>query len=207
MKMLPACRMPGSRLASGMLRCSGAKRLLISTASSIDFTRMIALFLSIALRATAAGWQRRELLLDFFRDGVGEALRGGEQDGGCLGVVLGLREHVGGDPRRLAFVGDHQDLRGSGDEVDADFAREQLLRRGDIDVARTDDAIGARNRLRAIREGRDRVRAAQQEHVVDSEQRCRSQDLGNRRGDVTQIFGTPATCAGITVIISVEGRG
>ena len=27
------------------------------------------------------------------------------------------------------------------------------------------------------------------------------------RGDVTQTVGTPATCAGITVIINVEGRG
>src|SRR5688500_10596000 len=30
---------------------------------------------------------------------------------------------------------------------------------------------------------------------------------GTGRGEVTQTFGTPATCAGITVIINVEGRG
>ena len=54
MKIDPAWRMPLTRLASGMERCSGAKRLEISTASSSERTRMMAEFLSIALRAVGA---------------------------------------------------------------------------------------------------------------------------------------------------------
>ena len=44
----------GKSDSSGMLRCSGAKRLESSTASSRERTMMMALFLSIALAATAA---------------------------------------------------------------------------------------------------------------------------------------------------------
>ena len=86
-----------------MLRCSGANRLLISTASSIDSTRMIALFLSIAFRATVAGRQTASCLLDFLRDRLRQPLRGGQQDRRGIDIVLGLREHVGGNPRGLAF--------------------------------------------------------------------------------------------------------
>ena len=88
----------------------------------------------------------------------------------------------------LAFGGDDQNLGWPGDEIDADLAREQLLRGGDVDVARSDDAIGAWNRLRADRRTR-RSRARR-----PSETQCRPPSSAavprisaTGGGDVTQI--------------------
>jgi hypothetical protein len=78
---------------------------------------------------------------------------------------------------RLAFVGDDHDLRRAGDEVDADFACEQLLRGGYVDVSRTHNAISARDCFRSECERRDCVRAADQKYARVSEQRGGSEDL------------------------------
>ena len=116
--------------------------------------------------------------------------------------MLGLRQHVGGEVARVAVGGDDQDLGGTGDEVDADFAGEQFLGGGDIDVAGPDDAVGARHGSRAEREGRDGLRAAHLEDVAARRAiaRCR-RPRRRASGEATQMFGTPATCAGTTVII------
>ncbi len=80
-------------------------------------------------------------------------------------IVLGLRQHVGGEMARIALGGDDQDLRGPGDEIDSHFARQQFLGRRHVDVAGPDDAVGARHRARAVGEGRDGLRAAHLENV------------------------------------------
>ena len=89
--------------------------------------------------------------------------------------MLGLRQHVGGECTRIAVGGDDQDLGGPGDEIDADFAGQQFLGGGDVDVAGADDAIGARHGARAEGEGRDGLRAAHLKDVVHAQQvaRCR----------------------------------
>ena len=86
-----------------MLRCSGAKRLEISTASSRERTRTMAELRAIDLAGHGGGGQGGELALDFFGDGRGEALGGGQQDGGGVGIVLGLGQHVGGEMARIAI--------------------------------------------------------------------------------------------------------
>ena len=105
-------------------------------------------------------------------------------------------------------AGDDQDLGGPGDEIDADFARQQFLGGRDIDVAGADDAVGARHGARAEGERRDGLRAA---HLKDAGARPAGRAVPKTSatglGHATQMFGTPATCAGTTVIISVEGSG
>ena len=192
-----------------MLRCSGAKRLLISMASSTERTSTMALFLSIDFARDGAGRQRLRAASRFPRrqrlarrfDVVSRIAEASVSCSACASMSAAI--HRGSPSAAMIRIS-----VGPGDEVDADFARQQLLRRRDIDVARPDDAIRARNGLRAISERGDGVRATHHENVV----RHRAGDAvprisGTGLGDVTQTFGTPATCAGITVIISVEGRG
>ena len=126
------------------------------------------------------GGERGQLALDFSGDGGGQALGGGEQDGGGVHIVLGLRQHVGGEVARIAFGGDDQDLGGAGDEIDADFAGEQFLGGGDVDVAGADDAVGARHGARAEGEGRDGLRAAHLKDVTHAQQGRGAEDFGDR---------------------------
>ena len=79
-------------------------------------------------------------------------------------VVLGLRHEVDRDERRLGrLVGEHQDLARAREHVDTDVAHDQLLRRGDVGVARTGDLVDARDAARPVRERGDGLRAA---HLV-----------------------------------------
>ncbi len=152
-----------------MLRCSGANAFESSAASSSERTITIALFFSIALRATAAvgsvvSWRSTSFA-------TSAARRHGrcEEDGAGIGVVLGLGEHVGGEEPGIALGGDDEDLGGTGDEIDADISREQLLRRGYVDVSGTYDAIGARDGFGSVSKSRDGLRAAHLEDLVDAE--------------------------------------
>ena len=122
-------------------------------------------------------------------------------------IVLGLRQHVGGEVARIAVGGDDQDFGGAGDEVDADFAREQFLRGGDIDVAGTDDAVG-RGTVRVPKAKAAMACAPPIWKTCATPSRCAVPKTSSTAfGQATQMFGTPATCAGTTVMISVEGSG
>ena len=122
--------------------------------------------------------------------------------------MLGLGEHVGGEESRIAIGGDDENLGGAGDEVDADFAGEEFLGGRDIDVAGSDDAVGSGHGCGAVGEGRDGLRAAHLEYLRHLEQVSRSEDLiHGARAEQAQMFVTPATCAGTTVMMSVEGSG
>ena len=70
-----------------------------------------------------------------------------------------------------------------------DFARQQLLRRRDVDVAGTDDAVGLGHRARAEGERRDGLRAAHLENVGDSQQPRRAQNLRQ------PAWGRPRRCS------------
>ena len=73
-------------------------------------------------------------------DRIGERRVVGDQDRLRRGVVLGLRQQIGGDPVRIAvLVGEDQHLGRAGDHVDADRAEHQPLGRRHIGVAGTDD--------------------------------------------------------------------
>ena len=135
----------GSSDASGMLRCSGAKRLrdldgFVERAHQDDGASSCAIDLRAPRRPWAGSSTGARLHWRPRRPGLG----GGQQDGAGVGIVLGLREHVGGEMARIAVGGNDQNFGGSGNEVDADFAREQFLSGGDIDIAGADDAVGAR---------------------------------------------------------------
>ena len=101
---------------------------------------------------------------------------GREQQGLRGFVVLGLRKEIHRQPvGRRAAVGNHQDLRRSGDHVDADLPEHLALRLGDVDIARPDDLVDARHGRGAIGERGDRLRAADADDALDARQRRRSE--------------------------------
>ena len=105
--------------------------------------------------------QRRELTLDREGNGAREHLVVGDQDALRGFVVFGLGEQISCDPSGIVrLVGDDQHFRGTGNGVDTDLAEDLTFRGGDIGVARADDLVDGGDRLRAVCEGRDRLRAA-----------------------------------------------
>ena len=103
-------------------------------------------------------------------------------------VVLGLREEVRGEPFRIGFiVGDHHDLRRACDGVDADRAEDLALGLRDIGVAGADDLRDRLNRLGAVGERRDSLRASDAVNLADASQMRRRQHrlvdlaIGRRR--------------------------
>ena len=93
--------------------------------------------------------------------------------------MLELRQQVGGCEFRVGrFVGDDQHLARAGDHIDVHAAEELLFRLGDVDVARADDLIDARQRLGAVCERGDRLRAADGDHTADAGDFRRRRDCG-----------------------------
>ena len=86
---------------------------------------------------------------------------------GRLVPVLGLADEIARDHARIGgVVGDHRDLRGPGEHVDADLAEQHALRLGDELVARADDDVGGLAGEEAVRHGGDGLHAAQRhDHV------------------------------------------
>ena len=126
--------------------------------------------------------QRRELLLDRGRDPIGQALAVGDQDRLRALVVLRLAEQVGGDPGGiLVAVGDHHDLRRTGDQVDADPAEDLALGLGDVGVAGADDLVDRADRRGAEGERCDRLGAADAVDLVDPGERGRDQHQRRQR--------------------------
>ncbi len=163
-----------------MLRCSGAKRLAKSIASSSELTRRIAELRAIDFAADIPSRQFGELPIQFFRDRSREPLRRRQQYRRRIDIMLRLRQHIGREVPRIARGRDNQNLRGTRHEVDADLPRENLLRRRHINIARPDDAVRARHRLRAVRKRRDGMRAAHLEKVRDLQQSRGTENLRDR---------------------------
>ena len=85
---------------------------------------------------------------------------------------------------------------------------DERLRRGDVLVAGPDDLVNARDRLGAVGQSGNRLRAPHSEQPSDpgcSAPRPSPPESG--RGQATMISRTPATRAGIAVISKEEGRG
>jgi hypothetical protein len=96
--------------------------------------------------------------------------------------VLGLADEVGGDHHRIGvLVGDHEDLRGTGEQIDAHVAEELALGLGDVRVAGTDEQVDAPDRLGAERERRESLHAPEHVDLVGAGQVHR-RDGGRRRG-------------------------
>ena len=113
--------------------------------------------------AAFSSWRSTAVL-----DRVGERSIVGDQDRLRGGVVLGLGQQVGGDPvrDRSSPSATTSDFRRPGDHVDADRAEHPALGRGDIGVARADDLVDRRDRLRPVGQRADRLRAADPPDLV-----------------------------------------
>ena len=139
-KIAPALRMrAASRSGScvSISRCSGAIASVSATASSSAPTRMTAPKSRHEAAAIAPRGSVLSCAVDRALDGVGERRIVGDQDRLRGGVVLGLRQQVGGDPFGIGVsVGDDQHLGRAGDHVDADAAEHEALGRRHIGVAR-----------------------------------------------------------------------
>ena len=132
---------------------------------------------AIARRGRSASWRASSRV-----DGAPRARADGrDEDRPRLAVVLGLRDQIRGDPRRVrVVVGDDQHLRRTGDRVDVDLAVDLALRRRDPRVARADDLVDARHGLGAVRERADRLRTAELEHAIDAREPRREHRLRRR---------------------------
>ena len=121
--------------------------------------------------------------------------------------MLGLRNQIGGDSGGIAaFTGD-DDLGGSGKHVDGAIERDQALGSGDVEVAGADDLVDARQCCGSIGQSSDCMRAAEAIELRDAQQCAAARVSGAGLGETTTMRSTPATCAGIAVISSVEGSG
>ena len=88
--------------------------------------------------------------------------------------MLGLGHQVGRDYHGLGRgIGQHADLGGTGDHVDAHIARDNLLGSGDKGVARAGDFIDTRNCLGTVRQRGHGLSAAHHIDFVHAAELCR----------------------------------
>ena len=81
---------------------------------------------------------------------------------GDVGSVLGLAQQVGGDELDVGLVvGDHRDLAGSGQQVDADATEQLALGLGYVGIARADEHVDRRFALEPERHRGDGLDAAE----------------------------------------------
>ncbi len=119
------------------------------------------------LRDDVGAGEGLDLAGGFGLHGFGQFARGGEQNRGGERIVFGLREEIGGDPRRVGrVVGDDDGFGGAGESVEADEAEHLPFGEGDEQAAGANDFIHTGNRLCAERHGRDCLRAADTEHFI-----------------------------------------
>ena len=113
-----------------------------------------------ARRDLPAG-QGRELPGRLLLDGVEQRGGGRQQHRARHGVVLGLGEEVGGDEGGVGVrIRDHHHLARAGQHVDAHVTEHPALGQRHVDVARPHDLVHAADRLGAVGERGDRLRAA-----------------------------------------------
>jgi hypothetical protein len=162
-----------------------------------------------ATPATAAVDRVGELALDRRQRRLGQRAAGGDQADARVHVVLGLRQQVGGDHRRIAgLVGDDENLARPGELVDADGAEHLSLGLVDIGVAGPDDLVHRRDALRAIGHRRDRLRPADAEDAVGAGEVAAGDHRGMRVGGRQAITSSqPATLAGTIVITGADRSG
>ena len=106
-------------------------------------------------RATRAPGRRRASAASTARATRAASARLGViENGARVGVVLGLRDEIRGDPASRTSRRDDDDLGRAGVEIDAAVGGDERLRGRDVAVARADDLVHARHRLRCRRPAR-----------------------------------------------------
>ena len=105
--------------------------------------------------------------------------------------MLGLGHQVGRDHHGFGRgIGQHANLGGAGDHVDAHVARDNLLGCGDKGVARSGDLVDTRNGLGTVRQRGHGLGAAHHIDLVHAAELGRGERIGLIR---------PSFCGGVTM--------
>src|SRR5260370_5071584 len=104
--------------------------------------------------------QFAEFPLHFALNFAGERARSGDEEACGVFRVLGLGEEICGHPTRVAVIGEDNGFGWAGRQIDGAIAADELLGSGNIFVTGPEDFLDAWNRLGAIGESRDGLRAA-----------------------------------------------
>ena len=132
----------------------------------------------------------------------------GHKDRKSLGIMLSLRYEVCSNLSRIAALAGHDNFRRTGQHINRAIKSDEPLGRGDVEISGTNNLVHARNRRRSVSERGNRVCSADAIEFRDTKQMCGRKRLRRRlRERPPRSAGTPATCAGIAVISSVEGSG
>src|SRR5919204_1467164 len=139
------------------------------------------------------GRQHLELALDLGRERLGDVARCRDADRRAGRSMLRLAEQIGGDHLHVgALVGDHQDLRRTGEEIDADAAEKLAFRFRDVRVAGAAKHVHGLDRLRADAHRGDGLHAAQHVDLVRAAEHHCGDGLGMRRALVRRRAGDDA---------------
>ncbi len=113
-------------------------------------------------------------------DGGGQLLASGDAQGGLeAGAVLGLGEQVGGDEDGVgALVGQHRDLGGAGDHLDADDPVDLALGGHRVRASGSDDLVDGGHGAGAVGQRRHRLGAADAVDLVEAEEAGGGQQAG-----------------------------
>ena len=122
------------------------------------------------------------MALDSRLDLVGVFLGEGDEVAGGQGVVFGLGHKVDGNERGIcSLISDDAHLGGACDHVDSHIARHDLLRGGDVGVARTGDLGNRLDGLGAVGKRADSLGAADRVDLGHASDLAGGEDSGIER--------------------------
>ena len=120
--------------------------------------------------------------------------------------MFGLGEQIGRDPARVdAVIGGDDHLGRPGDRIDADVPEHQLLGGGDIGVPRADDLVDAGTLSVPYAIAAIACAPPITNTRSTPARRAAASVSGDGPGVVITISRTPATRAGMAVMITVDG--
>ena len=149
-------------------------------ASSSDRTKMMALFASMAFRATAAVGRSASCRSISFATALASRLEVVSRIAAASTSCSAWASMSAARKPGIAICGDDQNLGWAGHEVDADFPRQQFLGGGHVDIARSNDAVGAGHGARAEGECRDGLRSAHLKNLIHTQELRSAQNLAHR---------------------------
>ena len=166
-KTEPAFRTQSRSLAVSTVRCSGARRLVICARfvdAGGDNDQ------AIAIEGFARDWVVAAARFVSAMTSLREIGARGDEDGQRFGIVLGLRDEVGGDVGGAAALAGDDDFSGAGKHVDGAVEGDEAFGRGDVEIAGADDLVDARDGFGSVGERGHGVRAAEAIELGDAEQ-------------------------------------
>ena len=82
-----------------------------------------------------------------------------------------MRDQIRGNELGLAVVAKDERFSGTGQKIDSTIESNQLLGGGHVVVPGADDLVHSRNRFRAVRQGRNRLRPADAIELAHTQKR------------------------------------